>query len=43
MKRWLFPVLGFALGTLIAWLTVAKVDALAHLAIPLWRWLGLLP
>ena len=43
MKHWLFPVLGIALGTLIAWMTVAKVDALAHLAIPLSRWLGMLP
>lgn len=38
MSKWLHPFLGAVLGTIIAWVSVPRIEALVYLSIPVSRW-----
>ena len=38
MRRWLHPFLGAVLGTMIAWISVPKIESLVYLLVPVSRW-----
>jgi hypothetical protein len=38
MKKWLNPMLGVTLGTLIAWISVSSVDSLIYRSLSVNRW-----